>query len=102
MAAEGREGFNILTSDSLTIEASDISEFIIAVFRLAVDMKNDIERGIYNRFLGRGLDHTFDEEELALLTHIAHLSPMEAFEAVVEPMPPLHYLIRGGQSRVFW
>jgi ATP-dependent exoDNAse (exonuclease V) beta subunit len=83
LAAEGREVFNILTSDSLTIEANSITEFIIAVFRLTVDVKNDIERGIYNRFLGRGLDHTFDEEELALLTHIAHLSPMEAFEAVV-------------------
>lgn len=83
LAADGREVFNILTSDSLTIEASDITEFIIAIFRLAVDAKNDIERGVYNRFLGKGLDHTFDEEEIALLTHLAHLSPMEAFEAIM-------------------
>lgn len=83
LAAEGREVFNILTSDSLTIEASDISEFIIAVFRLAVDMKNDIERGVYNRFLDKGLDHNFDTEEQELFRHLAYLSPMEAFEAIV-------------------
>lgn len=83
LAAEGRKVFNVLTSDSLTIETSDITEFIIAIFRLTVNAKNDIERGIYNRFLGNSLDHTFDQEEEALLTHLAHLSPMEAFEAIV-------------------
>ena len=83
LATEGRELFNVLTSDSLTIETSDITEFIIAIFRLSVNTKNDIERGIYNRFLGNSLDHTFDEEELSLLSHLAHLSPMEAFEAIV-------------------
>lgn len=81
---EGKESFNILTSDALTIESSDITEFIIAVFRLATNTKNDIERGIYNRFLAKPLDHKFDDEELALLRHIAHLSPMEAFEHIVE------------------
>ena len=83
LMADGRPLFNVLTSDSLTIEASDITEFIIAVLRLTVDIKNDIERGVYNRFLGCGLDHMFDEEEQHLLTYLAHLSPMEAFEAIV-------------------
>ena len=84
LISEGKESFNILTSDALTIDSSDITEFIIAVFRLATNPKNDIERGIYNRFLSKPLSHTFDDDEQAMLRHIAHLSPMEAFEHVVE------------------
>ena len=84
LIAEGKASFNVLTSDALTIESNAITEFIIAIFRLATNPKNDIERGIYNRFLNKPFDHTFDEEELALLRHIAHLSPMEAFELIVE------------------
>ncbi len=81
--SQHKPGFNILTSDSLTIEKSDIVEFIITMFRLAVDANNDVERGVYNRFLNYPLDHNFDEEELTFIRHIAHLSPMEAFEAIV-------------------
>lgn len=84
LMAEGKAGFNILTSDVLTIESNAITEFIIAVFRLTANIRNDIERGVYNRFLGKPLDHTFDDEEVALLHTISHLSPMEAFELIVE------------------
>lgn len=84
LMAEGKAGFNILTSDVLTIESNAITEFIIAVFRLTANIRNDIERGVYNRFLGKPLDHKFDDEEVTLLNTIAHLSPMEAFEVIVE------------------
>lgn len=80
---QSKRGFNVLTSDSLTIENSDITQFVISLFRLAVDQTNNIERGVYNRFLGNSLEHKFDDKESAFLSHIAHLSPMEAFEAVV-------------------
>ena len=80
---QSKRGFNVLTSDSLTIENSNITQFIISLFRLAVDPTNDIERGVYNRFLGNSLEHKFDDKECEFLSHIAHLSPMEAFEAVV-------------------
>lgn len=80
---QSKRGFNVLTSDSLTIENSNITQFIISLFRLAVDPTNDIERGVYNRFLGNSLEHKFDNRECEFLSHIAHLSPMEAFEAVV-------------------
>lgn len=80
---QSKRGFNVLTSDSLTIENSNITQFIISLFRLAVDPTNDIERGVYNRFLGNSLEHKFDDRECEFLSHIAHLSPMEAFEAVV-------------------
>lgn len=82
--SQGKQGFNLLTPDALTIENCDIVEFIIAVLRLAINPKNDIERGIYNRFLGNNLDHDFTVEELNTLHRIAHLSPMEAFELIVE------------------
>ena len=81
--SKGLKGFNILTPDALTLESCDIVEFIISVMRLAIDPKNDIERGVYNRFLPLPLDHAFDEEELTWLSHVAHLSPLEAFESIV-------------------
>jgi ATP-dependent exoDNAse (exonuclease V) beta subunit len=84
LIAEGKETFNVLTSDALTIESNAITEFIIAVLRLATNANNNIERGIYNRFLKKPFDHEFEVEEIELLHSIAHLSPMEAFELIVE------------------
>lgn len=81
--SQGLSGFNILTSDSLTIDNNDIVQFVISLFRLSVDSSNDIERGIYNRFLGKSLELKFNNDEQKFLTHIAHLSPMEAFEKIV-------------------
>ncbi len=83
IATSHGSAFNILTPDALTIDSCDISEFIIAVLRLAVNPKNDIERGVYNRYLGKGFDHQFDGDEHALLRRIAHLSPMEALELII-------------------
>ena len=81
--SQGESGFNILTPASLTLESCDIAEFITSVMRLAIDPSNDIERGVYNRFLNMPLDHTFNQEELAWLHQTAHLSPLEAFESIV-------------------
>lgn len=81
--SQGKSGFNVLTSDSLTIENSEIVEFVISLFRLSVNVNNDVERGVYNRFLGNSLEHRFDDDEQAFFTHVAHLSPMEAFEDIV-------------------
>lgn len=81
---DSKAGFNILTSDSLTIDSCDVVKFIIAVLRLAINPANDIERGIYNHYLTLPFHHKFSDEELALLRSIAHLSPIEAFEVIVE------------------
>lgn len=81
--SQGEVGFNILTQDALTIDSCDIIEFIIAVMRLSIDAGDDIERGVYNRYLGYDLGHRFSDEELAYLSHIAHLSPMEALESII-------------------
>lgn len=81
--SRGEVGFNILTQDALTIESCDIIEFIIAVMRLAINPNNDIERGVYNRYLGNNLGHHFSDDELGYLRHIAHLSPMEALESII-------------------
>ena len=80
---QSKRNFNVLTSDSLTIENSDITQFVISIFRLAVDPTNNVERGVYNRFLGKPFEHHFDSEEREFLKRIAHLSPMEAFEAII-------------------
>ena len=76
-------GFNILMAESLTLDGCDIVEFINAVLRLSINANNDIDRGLYNRFLGLPLDHQLDKEELEYLTMVSHLSPMEAFEDIV-------------------
>ena len=81
--SKGESGFNILTPASLTLESCDIAEFVTSVMRLAIDPSNDVERGVYNRFLDMPLDHTFSEEELTWLHQVAHLSPLEAFEGIV-------------------
>ena len=86
--------FNILTSDALTIDSCDVVKFIIALMRLAIDTHNDVERGIYNGYLmqhakseeqkRRHYGSTFSDEELQLLSDIAHLSALEAFELIVK------------------
>ena len=81
--SQGKTGFNILTPDALTLENCKITEFIISVMRLTINPLNDIERAVYNRYLGLPFDHKFDEEENNWLNHTAHLSPLEAFESIV-------------------
>ena len=76
-------GFNILMADSLTLEGRDIVEFVNAVLHLAINAENDIDRGVYNRFLDNDIDAKLSDAELEHLSHIAHLSPMEAFEDIV-------------------
>ncbi|MBQ8366191.1 MAG: UvrD-helicase domain-containing protein [Alistipes sp.] len=82
-STSGEVGFNILMPDKLTLESCDIVEFAISVLRLAVNERNDVERGVYNRFLGYPVDRAFSDEEHDLLQQIVHLSPMEAFELIV-------------------
>ena len=77
-------GFNILTSDSLTIDSCDVIRFIIALLRLTINPNSDVERGIYNGYLNRPYGTPFSEEELNLLRKIAHLSLLEGFELIVE------------------
>lgn len=81
--AQGKTGFNILEASSLKISAGDIVQFIISVFRLAVNPKNGIERGIYNKYLKRPFHQMLNSDELESLKHISHLSPLEAFEYIV-------------------
>lgn len=81
--ATGEVGFNILLPDKLTLESCDIVEFVVSVLRLAVNERNDVERGVYNRFLGYPIDREFGDDEHALLRRVVHLSPMEAFEVIV-------------------
>ena len=76
-------GFNILTPEALTLESCEITEFITSVMRLAINPSNDIERAVYNRFCNKAIDSPFNDEEIDWLHHIAHLSPLEAFESIV-------------------
>ena len=81
--SRGEVGFNVHTADALTIENSDVANFIIAIFRLTVNGDDNVQRGIYNRFLGKSYHSKFDDAERAFIQTIAHLSPIEAFEQIV-------------------
>lgn len=81
--SRGEVGFNVLTADSLTIENNDVVNFVIANMRLAIDIDNHIERGIYIRFLGKQFDYQFNDDERGFFNRIAHVSPLEAFEEIV-------------------
>ena len=81
--SRGEVGFNVHTADALTVENCDVADFVIAVFRLTINIDDAIQRGIYNRFLKNRYDHIFTDKERAFIKRIAHLSPMEAFEQIV-------------------
>lgn len=83
LVARGGKGFNILTPNALTLEASNVVSFIIAILRLAINPSNDIERGIYNHYLSLPFDHHFTDKEHHFLNRIAHLSPIEALEEII-------------------
>lgn len=80
--SRGELGFNVHTADALTIENCDVADFVIAIFRLTVNIKDSVQRGIYNRFLGNRYDYKFSEEEIEFFKLISHLSPLEAFEQI--------------------
>lgn len=82
--ANNEPGFNILTSDSLTIDSSDVVQFIIAVFHLASNPANDIERGVYNGYLKLPFYRKFSEDDLAFFKRLSHLSLIESLEVIVE------------------
>ena len=86
LISEGSEDiFNILTSDSLTIESCEVVRFIISIFRLAINQYDNIERAIFNSYLpDRTYGDKFSEEDKEMLNTIAHLSPLEAFEYIVD------------------
>lgn len=81
--SQGLPGFNILMPEALTLDGCDVVEFVLAVMRLSININNDIDRGLFNRFLGRSLDQQFSDEDIAHFDTIAHLSPMEAFEDII-------------------
>lgn len=95
--ANNEPGFNILTSDSLTIDSSDVARFIIAVFHLTTNPTNDIERGVYNEYLKYPFHRVFSEEELAFFKRLSHLSLIESFEVIIE-----HYALHTVKSDIVY
>lgn len=81
---EEEDGFNILTSESLTIESCDVVRFIISTLRLSINPHDNVERAIFKNLLGRPYGEEFTQEDIEMLNTIAHLSPLEAFEYIVE------------------
>jgi ATP-dependent exoDNAse (exonuclease V) beta subunit len=79
-----KDMFNILTSESLTIESCNVVRFIISTFRLAINHYDNVERAIFNEYLKRPYGMEFTTEDIEMLNTVAHLSPLEAFEYVVE------------------
>lgn len=78
-----RYHFDVMTQDALSLNASPLCSFIIALFRLALDPKESVQRAICNRYLRREVEAPLPSEEEQLLRSLKLLSPEAAFEEVV-------------------
>ncbi len=84
MCSDPKYRFDVMTQEALIVGYAPVSQFIMAVFRLSLDMKDTLQRAIYNRFLGREyVDEELSDDEFKLLASIRMFSPIEAFEMVV-------------------
>ncbi|MFI3247505.1 MAG: UvrD-helicase domain-containing protein [Rikenellaceae bacterium] len=76
--------FDVMTQQALIVGYAPVSQFIIAVLRLALNPDDTLQRAIYNKFLKRShLDNPIEDRELKLLSSIRMFAPIEAFEMIV-------------------
>ncbi len=76
--------FDVMTQQALVVGYSPVSQFIVAVLRLALNPADTLQRAVYNRFLQRShVDNPLSNQELTLLASIRMYSPIEAFEMIL-------------------
>lgn len=89
--------YDVITQDALVVGSSDEVAFIIACLRLACNRELSIAKAVYNRFLGRGVGDSFDDEDEKFFTRLSMMPPEEAFEAVVS-----HCSLSGNDNAVLY
>ena len=75
--------YDVVTQEALQIGSSSVVGFIVAVFRLVLDINDSISRAIYNRFLGWPFEQDLDPEETEFLHSLRLASIEETFEQTV-------------------
>ena len=75
--------YDVVTQEALQIGSSSVVGFIVAVFRLVLDLNDSISRAIYNRFLGRPFEQDLDPQETDFLHNLRLTSIEETFEQTV-------------------
>lgn len=77
-------GYSVVSSEALRLSESQVVGFVVAVLALSVDRKDGVSLTIFNRFLARDLSCPLSEPHRELLRRMAHSSPVEALELVIE------------------
>lgn len=75
--------FDIITQDALIISKSSVVNFVISCLYLSRNANDDINKAIYNRFLGEPFEAAISESNTLFLNEIKLKSPEEAFENIV-------------------
>jgi hypothetical protein len=76
--------FDVVTQEALQIGFARVTGFVIALFKLSVDPSDDIASTICNLRFGDITRPCLDKDEAGFLRRIGLLSPVEAFESIVE------------------
>ncbi len=79
----GKYRFDVITQEALIVGNAPVSKFVMAVMRLALKSGDKLQRGIYNRFLGRDVADVLSASEQNFLRKLRMYSPIEAFEKIV-------------------
>ncbi len=88
-----RYHFNVMTQDSLNLNASPLCCFIIALLRLCITPDDTISRAICNHYLNRAVDTPWGQEESLWLASLKQLSTETAFEEII-----LRYHLHEGET----
>ena len=75
--------YDVVTQEALTIGRAPVIRFVVACFRLAVNIDDSISRAIYLRGQGRSVAETLSDSEKAFLDGLRRISPEEAFEQIL-------------------
>lgn len=75
--------YDVVTQEALQIGSSSVVGFIVAVFRLVLDLNESISRAIHNQFLDRPFGQDLDPKETEFLHKLRLASIEEVFDEVV-------------------
>lgn len=87
--------YDIITQDALIIGKSEVVNFVIACLRLSVSERDNINRAIYNRHLGRGFGEHLTESDTRLFARLRLMPPEEALENIV-----IHFRLGGNDGEI--
>ena len=80
---ESKYRYDVVTQQALVIGTFPVVRFLIACFRLAVNIHDPISRAFYKKWLGKGVGEELSESETNFIRSLRLVSLEEAFENLV-------------------